>query len=90
MVCLHLVTYSIRVAGSTFSEFELTSGLITNFDKTSIVPFNASEDFIKAIPEHGFQVKYSFTRLEIEYTTDHRVFIKNNKKNLEKKKLQCY
>ena len=79
------VVSNLALLKKIFSEFELTSGLVTNFDKTSIIPFNAPDEFIKAIPEHGFRVEYSFTTLGIEYTTDHRVFITNNEKNLEKK-----
>ena len=50
-----------------FSKFEMTSGLRTK--KTAIISFNAPLEFIKAIPEHGFSVKYSFTRLGVDYTT---------------------
>ena len=68
-----------------FSEFKLTSGLITNIDKTAIIPFNASQDFINAIPTYGYRTEYSFTTLGIAYSTDHREFIIQNEKNLENK-----
>ena len=61
-----------------FSEFELTSGLVTNIDKTAIIPFNASQEFINAIPTHGYRSEYSFTTLGIDYSTDHRDFITQN------------
>ena len=58
-----------------FSDFELTSGLITNIEKTAIIPFNAPQTFINAIPTYGYKPEYSFTTLGIAYSTDHREFI---------------
>ena len=68
-----------------FTEFFHLSGLQTNFDKTVIIPFNAPPDFIAAIPEHGFKVAYEFTTLGVDYSTNHRDFIKKNEMNVEKK-----
>jgi len=65
-----------------FSDFELTSGLKTNIEKTSIIPFNAPQNFIKSIPTYGYRTEFEFTTLGITYSTDHRDFIIQNEKNL--------
>ena len=58
---------------------------VTNFEKTAIIPFNASQEFIDAISDHGYRTEYSFTTLGIDYSTDHRDFVKTNEGNLELK-----
>ena len=68
-----------------FTEFFHLSGLQTNFDKTVVIPFNAPPEFVAAIPEHGFRVATEFTTLGVDYSINHRDFIKKNEKNVEKK-----
>ena len=79
------VLSNLTLLKKIFSEFEITSGLVTNFEKTAIIPFNANQEFIDAISDHGYRTEYSFTTLGIDYSTDHRDFVKTNEGNLELK-----
>ena len=79
------VISNLTLLKKIFSEFEITSGLVTNFEKTAIIPFNAKKNFIDAITAHGYRTEYKFTTLGIDYFTDHREFVKKNEKKLELK-----
>ena len=82
---MRAVIENLILLKKVFNEFYNLCGLQTNFDKTAIIPFNAPQEFIDAIPAHGFRLEHEFTTLGVEYSTDHSKFVDTNQKNIRKK-----
>ena len=76
---------NLEILKKIFSEFQLTCGLKTNFDKTAVIPFNTEPEFEDLIPQYGFKKEKSFTTLGIKYTTNYKDYQKNNEKKVHDK-----